>query len=157
MMCMRLPVLAAIAVVLLLAHMPSEADDAHNLKVAERVFLEKMGQGRFDETTGIYGPGFVAHGSSGSYTLEEDNESGRAWRRAFPDLSVSIERTVASNDMIAVHWRAKGTNTAVAAGMPGRGDKADVQGMTFFRFAKGLIVEEWSLIDVATLMTQMGQ
>jgi len=42
------------------------------------------------------------------------------------------------------------------AGMPGTGAKADVTGMTFFRFADGRIVEEWSLIDMATLMRQIA-
>lgn len=30
----------------------------------------------------IYGEGFVAHGSTGDYTLDEDNASGKEWRKA---------------------------------------------------------------------------
>lgn len=133
------------------------ADEAHNVAYAKRVFVEKMGQGRFDETMEIYAPGFAAHGANDSYTLAQDNESGREWRRAFPDLAVTVERTVAEGEMVAVHWRAKGTNTAAAGGMPGKGAKVDVQGMTFFRFSDGKIAEEWSLIDIASLMTQIGR
>jgi steroid delta-isomerase-like uncharacterized protein len=133
------------------------AAESPNVRTAKRVLLEKMGEGRFDKLDEIYGPGFVAHGSTGDFTLDEDNESGKAWRRAFPDLKVTVERTAASGDLVAVHWRATGTNTVAAAGMPGEGTKADVQGMTFFRFKAGRIVEEWSLMDIATLMTQLGQ
>jgi len=132
------------------------AQNADDVRTAERVFLEKMGQGRFDRLDEIYGPGFVAHGRDRDYTLDEDNASGKAWREAFPDLVVTVERTAASADLVAVHWRAKGTNTVAAAGMPGKGARADVEGMTFFRFADGRIVEEWSLIDMAGLMGQMG-
>ena len=133
------------------------AADVDNVRTAKRVFLEKMGEGRFDALDEIYGPGFVAHGSDRDYTLEEDNESGKAWRAAFPDLKVTVERTAASDDLVAVHWKATGTNTVAAAGLPGNGAKAAVEGMTFFRFVAGRIVEEWSLMDMATLMRQMEQ
>ena len=116
----------------------------------------RLGEGRFDKLDEIYGPGFVAHSASRDYTLEEDNESGKALRAAVPDLRVTVDRTAASNDLVAVHWRATGTNTVAAAGLPGKGAKTAVDGMTFFRFASGRIVEEWSLVDMATLMKQMN-
>jgi steroid delta-isomerase-like uncharacterized protein len=133
----------------------AHADLQSNTVAAKRVFLEKMGQGRFDKLDEIYGPGFVAHSASSDYTLEEDNLSGKEWRKAFPDLSVFVLRTSAEGDLVAVHWRATGTNTVAAAGTPGKGKKTDVQGMTFFRFKEGRIVEEWSLIDMATASKQL--
>jgi steroid delta-isomerase-like uncharacterized protein len=139
------------------AAMPAQAEEEANVQTAKRVFLEKMGEGRFDKLDEIYGPGFVAHSATADYTLEEDNESGKLWRKAFPDLKVKVERTVADDDLVAVHWSATGTNTVAAAGMPGKGAAARVEGMTFFRFASGRIVEEWSLIDMATLMKQMAK
>jgi steroid delta-isomerase-like uncharacterized protein len=136
---------------------PQAAADAEaNIRTAKRVFLEKMGEGKFDKLDEIYGPGFVAHGGSRDYTLDEDNESGKAWRAAFPDLTVAVERTVADADMVAVHWSATGTNTVAAAGMPGKGKKAAIEGMTFFRFDAGRIVEEWSIIDMAALARQIN-
>ena len=57
---------------------------------------------------------------------------------------------------MAVHWKGTGTNTVARAGLPGKGVKASVEGMTFFRFSAGRIVEEWSLIDMAALMKQMS-
>ena len=39
--------------------------------------------------------------------------------------------------------------------MPAQGKKAYVEGMTFFRFADGRIVEEWSIIDIAALHKQL--
>lgn len=131
------------------------ADPRANAATASRVFLEKMGQGHFDKLEEIYGPGFVAHGASGDYTLEEDNASGKEWRKAFPDLDVTVLRTSAEGDLVAVHWRAVGTNSVAAAGTPGKGKKADIQGMTFFRFQDARIVEEWSLIDMATANRQL--
>lgn len=132
------------------------ADEQKNVATAKRVFLEKMGEGRFDKLDEIYAPGFVAHGPGKDYTLEEDNASGRQWRTACPDLRVTVLRTVADDDMVAVHWNAKCTNTVAAAGLPGQGGKADVDGMTFFRFEDGKIAEEWGIIDIATMVRQLG-
>jgi steroid delta-isomerase-like uncharacterized protein len=147
---------AILACLAVMAATEAAADPEAHTRTAKRVFLEKMGEGRFDRLDEIYGPGFVAHGGSRDYTLEEDNESGKAWRAAFPDLKVNIERTVAADDLVAVHWSASGTNTVAAAGMPGKGKKAAIEGMTFFRFVDGRIVEEWSIIDMAALARQIN-
>jgi steroid delta-isomerase-like uncharacterized protein len=131
------------------------AGTADNLRIAERVFLETLAQGRFERLDEIYGEGFVAHGASADYNLSEDTAATRSWRTAMPDLKVTVERTVAAADLVAVHWKAAGTNTVSAGGLPGRGDRVGIEGMTFFRFAVGRIVEEWSVVDVATLRKQL--
>lgn len=131
------------------------AGEQENVATAKRVLLEKMGEGRFEKLDEIYGTGFVAHGPTRDFTLEEDNESGKEWRRAVPDLVVTVKRTAADGDLVAVHWNAKGTNTVAAAGLPGKGGKADMDGMTFFRFKDGKIVEEWSIMDIATMVRQL--
>jgi predicted ester cyclase len=72
-----------------------------------------------------------------------------------PDLKVTVERTVADQDLVAVHWKAVGTNSVAAADLPGKGDRIGIEGMTFFRFSAGRIVEAWSVVDVATLQKQL--
>ncbi len=96
-----------------------QATPAEDVLTAKRVLLEKMGQGRFDRLDEIYAPGFVAHSATADYTLDEDNESGKEWRAAFPDLQVEVMRTAASENLVAVHWRGTGTNTVARAGLPG--------------------------------------
>ncbi len=133
----------------------ARAGAADNVRTAKRVFLEKIGAGHYERLDEIYGPGFVAHGASRDYTLDESNESDKTWRLALPDLKVTVERTVADKDLVAVHWRGTGTNTVAAGGMPGNGAKIGLEGMTFFRFSSGRILEEWSIIDVAALRMQL--
>lgn len=132
------------------------AGPAENKAVAARVIVEKMGQGRFDIQPELYGPGFVAHGFGRDYTLAEDEASGRHLRSAFPDLKVSVDRIIAEDDMVSLHWSAVGTNTVAVPGFPGEGRKVSVDGMSFFRFADGKIVEEWSTYDNLTIMKQLG-
>jgi steroid delta-isomerase-like uncharacterized protein len=134
-----------------------DAGTADNVRIAKRVFLECVAEGRFDRLDQIYGPNFVAHAASRDYTLEEDTAGVRAWRSAMPDLRVQVERTVAAGDRVAVHWKVTGTNTVAAGGMPGKGDPIGIEGMTFFRFSSGRIVEEWTVLDVAMLRKQLGE
>lgn len=143
---------------LLLASLPAAAlaGPAENKAVASRVLLEKMGQGRFDIQPELYGPGFVAHGFGRNYTLAEDEASARRLRAAFPDLVVKVDRIIAEGDMVALHWSSSGTNTVAVPGFPGQGERATVDGMSFFRFADGKIVEEWSTYDNLTILKQLG-
>ena len=127
-----------------------------NTQTASRVLVEKMGQGRFEISDEIYAPDFVAHGFGRDYSLAEDNASGRQIRAAFPDLKVSVLRTAAEGDLVAVHWRSEGTNSVSAGIFPGTGKRLVVDGMTFFRFANCRIVEEWSTYDNLGVMQQLG-
>lgn len=133
----------------------ARAGPEHNVQVAKRVFLENLAMGRFERLDEIYGPGFVAHAVSRDYSLEQNNDASRSWRAAMPDLKVSVLRTVADRDQVAVHWHITGTNSVAAGGMPGNGDRIGIEGMTIYRFVSGHIVEEWSVIDIATLRNQV--
>jgi len=151
------PVLLIAAMLSISACPAGHAGIQDNVRTATRVFLEKMGEGRFDRLDEIYAPSFVAHGASRDYDLEQDNQSARSWRTALPDLQVAVQRTVANKDFVAVHWRATGTNSVAAEGMPGNGAKLSVEGMTFFRFLSGRIIEEWSVIDIAEMRRQLSK
>jgi len=153
---MRIATLLIATTLMVLPFASVRAGTPDNVRTARRVFLENMAQGRFERLDEIYGPDFVAHGASANYTLEQDVAATRSWRTAMPDLQVTVERTVADRDLVAVHWNAVGTNTVAAGGLPGKGDRVGIEGMTFFRFARGRIVEEWSVIDVATLRKQLS-
>ena len=154
---MRLVSIAVLTMALSVSLCPAaRADTADNVRTARRVFLESMAEGRFDRLEEIYGRNFVAHGASADYTLEQDSAATKSWRAAMPDLKVTVERTVAGKDLVAVHWKAVGTNTVVAGGMPGNGARIGIEGMTFFRFSSGRIVEAWTIIDIATLRKQLS-
>ena len=145
------------AALLLLLPATAYAGPAENKITASRVIIEKMGQGRFEIQPEIYGPGFIAHGFGRDYTLAEDEASGKHLRSAFPDLKVNVDRIIAEGDMVSLHWSAVGTNTVAVPGFPGEGKRVAIDGMSFFRFADGKIVEEWSTYDNLTIMKQLGQ
>ncbi len=90
------------------------------------------------------------------FTLAEDEASGKQLRAAFPDLQLKLDRIIAEGDLVSLHWSATGTNTVAAAPFPGTGKTVAIDGMSFFRFADGKIVEEWSTYDNLTIMQQLG-
>jgi predicted SnoaL-like aldol condensation-catalyzing enzyme len=136
---------------------PAPAGTADNVRTARRYFLENMAGGRFEHSDAMFAPDFIAHGASINYTLAQDVDATSSWRVAIPDLKVTVERTVADKDMVAVHWRATGLNTVAVGELPGKGDRLGIEGMTMFRFAAGRIAEEWSVVDVATLRKEIDQ
>ena len=150
--------ISALFPALLLASLPAAAlaGPAENKAVASRVLLEKMGQGRFDIQPELYGPGFVAHGFGRNYTLAEDERqrgssaplSPISWSR----WTGSLRKAIWSHSIGAV----PATNTVAVPGFPGQGKRANVDGMSFFRFADGKIVEEWSTYDNLTILKQLG-
>jgi steroid delta-isomerase-like uncharacterized protein len=152
---MRKLLISALVAGVLAMPVAALASESKNEATAARVLLEKMGQGRFEISDEIYGPNFVAHGFGRDYSLDEDNASGKLLREAFPDMKVTVERSVADGDLVAVHWRSTATNTVKAGPFPGNGRTATIDGMTFFRFDKGRIVEEWTTYDNLSMMKQL--
>ena len=145
----------SLAVALLLVQVSNAAGRVDNVSIARRVFLEGMASGSFTGLRSLYAPDFVAHSASFNYTLDQDLAATSSWHEAMPNLTVKVERTVADHDMVAVHWQLTGTNTVAAGGMPGKGDRIGIEGMTFLRFAAGRIAEEWTVLDIATLRKQL--
>lgn len=145
-----------LAAVLGIAATAAQAGPAENKATATRIFTERMGQGNFSVDAEIYGPGFVAHGFGRDFTIAEDQASGRALRAAFPDLAVRVDRIIAEGDLVAVHWSSTGTNSVALGMFPGNGRRVNLDGMSFFRFENGRIVEEWSAYDNLVMMRQLG-
>jgi steroid delta-isomerase-like uncharacterized protein len=140
-----------IFVALLGAMTPAWGGGTDNVRTAKKVFLEGMASGNLEPLRGLYAPDFVGHAAVWKYTAQQDMDSTASWHAAMPDLAVTVERTVADHDSVAVHWRAVGTNSVAAAGLPGQGERIGIEGMTIFRFSSGRIAEEWTVVDVAPI------
>ena len=76
--------------------------------------------------------------------------SGPALLRRRSSHCVSIDAISSSASL------SSGTNTVAVPGFPGKGKRATIDGMSFFRFADGKIVEEWSTYDNLSILKQLG-
>ena len=77
-------------------------------------------------------------------------------RDAFPDLNITVDQQVAENDLVAVRWTARGTNTGSGNGIPATGRTVQINGTTLFRLDDGKIAEEWTCANSLGLMRQLG-
>lgn len=151
--------LAVLLLVLTVAwFVPSQAHDveAQNKAVARSFFEDVLDTGKLEDYSKSHAPDFVAHAESHLASLEEDMAAAREQRKAMPDMRVKVNQIVAEGDLVSVYWTASGTNTAAGWGMPATGKSVSVNGMTLFRFARGLIQEEWSVFNEYSIMKQLG-
>jgi steroid delta-isomerase-like uncharacterized protein len=78
------------------------------------------------------------------------------YRKAFPDLSISIDEQVAEGDTVVTRWTATGTHHGDLMGMPASGKQAITAGVNINRIARGKLVEGWGLFDMLGLLQQIG-
>lgn len=128
-------------------------------KAVARQFLEQAfgPQWRVELVEALHTPDFVLHTRQGDVGLAEDRAALLGWRSATPDLVMTVDEIVAEGDMVAVRWTATGTNTGEGNGLPATGKRVSAAGMTFWRMKAGKIAEEWGLVDMLTVLRQLGQ
>jgi predicted ester cyclase len=124
-----------------------------NKSLARRVYEEGLNQGRFEVP---YTPDFVGHGGTRTFTHAEGMAEAKGWRDAFPDLNMNVDKLLAEQDLVAVRWTARGTNTGSGNGISATGRPVEMTGTTLFRMADGRIAEEWTCSNSLGLMRQLG-
>lgn len=131
--------------------------EAQNKAVARSFFEDVLDKGKLEDYPKSHAPDFVAHAEGGRLaSLDEDIAAAREQRKAMPDMRVQVKHIVAEGDLVSVYWTAGGTNTAAGWGIPATGKSVSVNGMTLFRFVRGLIQEEWSVFNEYSIMKQLG-
>jgi steroid delta-isomerase-like uncharacterized protein len=79
-----------------------------------------------------------------------------AYRRGFPDLELVIDDMFGDGDRVATAFTFNGTHRGELMGVPPTGRSVSVHGVIHSRVQDGRIVEEWELIDLATMYQQLG-
>ena len=80
----------------------------------------------------------------------------RSARRAFPDLTGTVEDVLTDGDKVAgrVTWR--GRHRGDLMGVAGTGDKVEFPAFHIVRFSKGRAVEWWGTADLLGALVQVG-
>src|ERR1700753_2886684 len=115
-----------------------------NKAVARRVFDDIFNRGKLEVANEIYAADFVNHGLHSSAGLREDQDAVRGWRKAAPDLVMTVDQMIAEGDKVCVLWTGRGTNTGEGNGLPATGKHVEMRGITIWRLQDGKIREEWS-------------
>lgn len=68
----------------------------------------------------------------------------------------SIEDMVSEGDRVVVRWTNKGTHVGELAGMPPTGKTFEIAGIDIYRVESGKLAEHWHVVDMLSLLTQLG-
>jgi steroid delta-isomerase-like uncharacterized protein len=108
----------------------------------------------------IVSPHIVIHPTAmpceaGYYTTAGLEEWLQEQWRAFPDLSVINEFTVANGDIVAARWQASGTSRGPFLGVAPTGGVVDYSGVSMYRIEDGRIAEIWETRNSLGIMRQL--
>lgn len=78
------------------------------------------------------------------------------YRKAFPDLRITIDEQIAEGESVVTRWTATGTHEGELMGMAATGKQATTAGINVNRVAGGKLVEGWGLFDQLGLLQQLG-
>jgi steroid delta-isomerase-like uncharacterized protein len=68
----------------------------------------------------------------------------------------TLQHVIAEDDKVAVMWRNQGTQLADWFGVPATGRSFDIEGVDIHSFRDGRLAEHWHVVDVFSMMIQLG-
>jgi steroid delta-isomerase-like uncharacterized protein len=75
---------------------------------------------------------------------------------AFPDMKTVIHNQVAEGDQVVTHKTFHGTHKGEFMGIPPTGKKVAFEVIDIFRIAGGKFAEHWAVVDMMSVMQQLG-
>lgn len=105
------------------------------------------------ESVSVYDPGAPdgeVHGRNAFETFLEEVRTG------FPDFQVTIEETLASDDLVMGEWTATGTHEGEFNDLPPTEREIDLTGMDKIRVADGKVQEHRLYYDLQEMFAQLG-
>ena len=78
-----------------------------------------------------------------------------SFKRAYPDITLSIQAQIAEGDRVVTRLVCRGTHLGTDQGVPATGRKVEYIGISIDRIKDGRIVEMWYLGDVWDRMQQI--
>lgn len=79
----------------------------------------------------------------------------KSFRPAFPDISITVEDVIVSDDRVAFRSTMRGTHQGEFLGVDATGTRIKVNLLDVWRIANGKIVEQWGGPDMHDLMRQL--
>ena len=121
-------------------------------------FVDSINRRNLDAVTALMIPGFVAHwaGQPDVHGAEEWTATVEAIFAAVPDLQYSVDAVSAKGNLVGMRYHWTGTHTGEMRGIPATGKRVRVEGMGFFQFKDGKLIEEWAVDDTMGLLQQLG-
>ena len=119
-----------------------------NNKAVVRDCFAQASAGNFAALPGLLSDDYMLHpeGIRGADGLAEMVQGHRA---SIPDLKVTVDHQFTEGDYVATRFTIRGRHVS--------NNDVEVTGLTVSRCRDGKIEEEWELLDVMSLLAQIGQ
>jgi steroid delta-isomerase-like uncharacterized protein len=130
-----------------------------NSALIRRWFDEVWNHGRMEAIDEMASPDVIGHGQAQHDTdvgLEEFRTFAKNLRRAFPDMTVTIDQIIEQGDKVVARWTSTMTHKGDFLGFAPSGKKATITGTSIQRISGGKIVEGWDNWDQLGLLVQIG-
>jgi predicted ester cyclase len=129
-----------------------------NKQIFQHALAEIFGQGKLEAVEEFFTPDFQEHeeGPGKDRGREGLKDVVRIVRGAFPDLQVHIEAISEDGDQTWARVRFTGTNTGQLMGCPPTGRTATWTAIDQCRYADGRLTEHWGVVDLLSMMQQVG-
>lgn len=126
--------------------------------VIEAFFQTVFNRGESNAADRYIGSTFVDHAPWPGHppTLAGFKAGLAEMRASFSDLRVTVERTVAQDDLVVRHLKISGTQLGEFMGASASGKTLGIAAIDIMRMQGGRIVEHWGVMDEAGIARQLG-
>ena len=141
---MRLPLLAALAAVAVLATIPAAraADVEANKKLVRTLIDEVMNKRQLDAVDRFLAPDFIEHNPNLPQGRDGRKQFAAAVHAGFSDYRGDIVEILAEGDKVVVRTQWSGTQDGPFLGLPPSGNKVRFSTADFFRIANGKVAAQ---------------
>ena len=127
-----------------------------NRALARRFIDECWNQGKVDVIDDLLAPDHVHHFPDGDIEGADNiKEFILKMRIAFPDIAITIDDEIVSQDKVVFRWTARCTHLGDFFGMSPTGNSIEYTGIDIIRSSNGRIVELWSQTDAVGFDRQL--
>jgi predicted ester cyclase len=128
-----------------------------NTEIFRRVIEEGFNKGNLDALDALFAPDFHEH-QHGMVPPNLEGFKGAITylRSVFPDLTLTIEDSIADGDTVWARLTGRGTDSKGLMGRPPTGRSFAITVMDVCRFENGKMIEHWGVPDRFHQMEQLG-
>ena len=129
-----------------------------NRALVRRFYDQLVSGGELELVDVLFAPEFIEHEELPNLTPDRRGVRDflELFRRAFPDLTFTIEHLVADDDLVAAYLTIRGTHKEEFLGIQPTGRKIAVRSFDLLRVENGKFVEHWGVTDTMAMMQQLG-
>ena len=126
-----------------------------NKMIVRRIIEEGFNQGHLEVIDELVAPEYVNH-SDNVHGIEGYKQFITIYRKAFPDLHMTLEAQIAEGELESHRWSAYGTHEGELMGIPASNQEINITGTYCTHIVDGKVTEEWGNFDAMSMMQQIG-